>query len=361
MSDPLDGSRRDARPDDVAFLRRTLIVAAISVLALFLWMVRGALLLAFAAVIVAVLITAVAAILSRRLHVPSRWSVAAACVSIAVLLVPVVLLVRSELQEQAATLLSRLPQAISAFEERFGVEIPTLGGGGAAQGKGATPEPSTVGAVAQRAASAAVLVLDALGALVLAIVGGVFIAADPATYRRGLVRLLPRSQRDRVQDALVASGHALRLWLQAQLVAMAMVGILVGLGAWAIGLPAPLALGLIAALADFVPLIGPFIGAVPGVLLAAGLGWEMTLWTVALYLAVQQIEGNLLTPLLGERMVSIPPALLLFSVVAAGAALGTGGVLLAAPLTVVAVVLVSKLYVTETLGEPVAAPGEKSP
>jgi predicted PurR-regulated permease PerM len=173
-----------------------------------------------------------------------------------------------------------------------------------------------------------------------------------------MARLMPRAQQARAEEALAASGRALRLWLKAQLLAMVVVGTLTGLGAWAIGLPAPLVLGLLAGLADIVPLVGPFIGAAPAVLLALNHGWETMAWTLALYIAVQQIEGNLLTPLLGERMMSIPPALLLFSVVAAGAALGVGGVLLAAPLTVVAVVLVGKLYVRETLGKPVEVPGE---
>jgi predicted PurR-regulated permease PerM len=85
------------------------------------------------------------------------------------------------------------------------------------------------------------------------------------------------------------------------------------------------------------------------------------LWTGALYLAVQQLESNVLTPLLGQRLVSVPPALLLFAVVAAGAVLGLGGVVLAAPLTVVAYVMVQTLYVRQTLGEPVRVPGEEPP
>jgi predicted PurR-regulated permease PerM len=94
------------------------------------------------------------------------------------------------------------------------------------------------------------------------------------------------------------------------------------------------------------------------VLLAVNQGWDALFWTAALYLAVQQLEGNVLTPIVGERMVSIPPGLLLISLVATGAALGIGGVLLAAPLTVLAVVMVSKLYVRDTLGNSVEVPGE---
>lgn len=338
---------------EIAFLRRVLIVAAVVAMVLFAWSVRHALLLVFAAILVAVLLRAVADALQARLRVPDGWSVAGA---VLVTIGPVVLalaLVGNELRAQAMELLEGLPEAADTLERVFGIRIP-MPGGPAEQ----AADASTVGQVALQAASWVLVALDALAALVIVVAGGIYFAGDPAAYRRGVARLLPRSQLPRVNDALSASGNALRLWLKAQLIAMAAVGLLTGLGAWAIGLPAPLALGLFAALADIVPLVGPFIGAVPGLLLALNQGPETLLWTAGLYLLVQQLEGNVLTPMIGQRMVHIPSALLLFSVVAAGSVLGLGGVLLAAPLTVVAVVLVGKLYVRETLGKPAPVPGD---
>lgn len=353
-SGPAQGWRRE-----VAFLRRTLIVAGVAVLLLFLWSIRGALLLAFAAVLVAVLIRAVADPLHEHLRVPRQISVLLACLLIGLPLAAVLMLVGSEMRAQVLQLLENLPEAAAALEREFGLRIPVPGRTEAGDAADRAADASAVGEVARQAASAALVAVDALAALVLMVAGGVYFAAEPDLYRRGLARLLPHAQQERGQEALDATGRALKRWLLAQLVAMTAVGTMTGLGAWAIGLPAPLALGLFAGLVDIVPLVGPFIGALPGLLLAFNMGWEMLAWTAALYLLVQQVEGNILTPLLGERMVSIPSALLLFAVVAAGAALGVGGVLLAAPLTVVVVVLVSKLYVRETLGRRVEVPGEE--
>jgi predicted PurR-regulated permease PerM len=339
---------------EVAFLRRTLIVAGVVVLLLFLWTVRGALLLALAAVLVAVLIHAIADPLRERLRLTARIAVPVACLLIAVPLALTLILVGNEMRSQVGLLLDNLPEAAATLESEFGIRIPVPGAAGPTD----LPDASAVGAVARQAASVALIAVDSLAALAIVLAGGIYFAADPGRYRRGLARLLPRAQQQRARDALDAAGGALRLWLLAQLAAMAVVGTLTGLGAWAIGLPAPLALGLFAGLVNIVPLLGPFIGAVPGVLLAFNLGWEMLAWTAGLYLVVQQIEGNVLLPLLGQRLVSIPSALLLFAVVAAGAAFGLGGVLLAAPLTVLVVVLVGKLYVRETLGQQVEVPGE---
>jgi predicted PurR-regulated permease PerM len=174
-----------------------------------------------------------------------------------------------------------------------------------------------------------------------------------------VVKLLPPSQHARANDALLASGRALRQWLLAESVAMALVGILVGVGTWLIGLPAPLALALFAAITEFVPVVGPIIGAIPAVLLATTQGSSTLLWTIVLFLAVQQVESNLITPVVERRMVSIPPALLLFSVLAMGLLFGVVGLFVAAPLTVVLFVLVNKLYVQDTLGEAAEIPGER--
>jgi predicted PurR-regulated permease PerM len=154
------------------------------------------------------------------------------------------------------------------------------------------------------------------------------------------------------------SGQALRLWLVGQLGAMVMVGFLTATGLWLLGLPSPLALGLLAALTEFVPLVGPIAAALPALLLATAGGLEMVIWTLALYVFVQQAENYIITPLLQHRTVSLPPALTLFALLAAGVVLGPLGVILAAPLTVLVYVAVKKLYVRETLGEETPVPGE---
>jgi predicted PurR-regulated permease PerM len=83
------------------------------------------------------------------------------------------------------------------------------------------------------------------------------------------------------------------------------------------------------------------------------------LWALGLVLVVQQVESNMLMPLVQRKMVQIPPAVLLFSVVVFGAVFGVLGTILAGPLTVLAYTLVAKLYVRETLGQQAEVPGEE--
>ena len=96
----------------------------------------------------------------------------------------------------------------------------------------------------------------------------------------------------------------------------------------------------------------------PALLVALSDGGSAVAWTALLFVAVQQLESNVIEPLVQRRMVEIPPALLLFAVVAVGLLFGAPGVIMAAPLTVVAYVVVKKLYVRQVLGQETPVPGE---
>jgi predicted PurR-regulated permease PerM len=139
---------------------------------------------------------------------------------------------------------------------------------------------------------------------------------------------------------------------------MACVAVLSTVAYWLIGLPSALALGLIAGLADFIPFLGPILGALPAVLIAFSVSGEAALWTVLAVLAIQQIEGNIIFPLVARSVISIPPALALFAILIGSVLFGTLGLIFGFPLAVLTYVLVKKLYVRETLGEHTTVPGE---
>lgn len=339
---------------EVAFLRRVLIVLGVVVLALFAWQVRGALLLAFGAVVSATLMLAAAQPFRERFGLSDRWALLAGGAALLVLLALVLLLIGAPLRAQLGQLAERLPEAARALEARFGVRLPSLGEEGA-------PGLPEIGGVIGRVAAFGRTLVDALSALVLVVVGGAYLAASADSSLRGVVKLLPPSRHARAEEVLRTMGRALHQWLLATLMAMGLVAVLVALGAWLIGLPSPLALGLFAGLAEFIPVVGPVLGAVPVLLLALTQGAGHFAWALALVLAVQQLEANMITPMIQQRMVEVPPALLLFSIVAFGAVFDLAGVVLAGPLTVVALVAVRMLYQRQTLGERVTVPGEDPP
>ena len=111
-------------------------------------------------------------------------------------------------------------------------------------------------------------------------------------------------------------------------------------------------------LAHALAYVGPFLGAVPAILLAFTVDGYTVLWTIGALVLIQQLEGNVIFPMIEKRAVAVPPALALFAIVAGGVLFGTPGFIFGFPLAVVAFVLVKKLYVRETLGEATPVPGE---
>ena len=113
-------------------------------------------------------------------------------------------------------------------------------------------------------------------------------------------------------------------------------------------------------LTNFIPFIGPILGAIPALIFALAIDVETVLWTAGATVAIQQLEGNIMTPLIQRQAVLMPPALALFAIVIFGLLFGLLGVFLAVPLAVALLVLVKKLWVRETLGEHTVVPGEES-
>ncbi len=336
---------------DAEFVRRVLILLAIAAVVLLAWRLADVLLLAFGSVLVAVLLHAFAEVLARHAGVPERWSLTAGTAIIVVVALGLFVLFGAQLRVQLATVAERLPFALNNLTKELGIgeftsQLPQMLG----MGPG--------GGFVSRVAGIGGAILGGLADFFLVVIAGIYIAANPTIYRRGFVKLFPVGQHARVEDSLQATGRALRLWLTSQLIAMAAVGMLSTGAFWLIGLPSPVALGFIAGLADFIPFVGPIIGALPAILLAFTLDGQAVLWTLLAVVAIQQIEGNVIFPLVEKRVVTIPPALALFAIVAGGVLFGTLGLVFGFPLAVVAFVLVKKLYVRETLGEPTPVPGE---
>lgn len=145
-----------------------------------------------------------------------------------------------------------------------------------------------------RVANAATRTLGALGSIGLVLVLGVYLAADPQLYRRGLVRLVPPAWRARVDGALLASAQALSRWLLGQGISMLFVGSTTAIGLAMLGIPLAATIGVIAGVLAFVPFFGPIASGILAVLLAFMQGPQQALYVAGLCIAIQQVEGNLL-------------------------------------------------------------------
>lgn len=337
------------------FVQRTLVVLLLVGLALLAVHLSNVLLLVFGAVLIAVILRAVADPLSDRLKLPQWLSLILAVLLLAGLIGLTFFLFGAQIVGQVQQLADSLPGAVDSLKQRiaslpYGQQLMTSLQGSAPGG----------GNVLGRLGGWAMTLSDILSNIVVVVVSGIFLATEPRLYERGLVKLFPKHRTDAMQSALHNTGRALRKWLLGQLVSMTLVGVLTGIGLWLIGVPSPLALALIAGLSEFIPLVGPTIGAVPGLLIALSAGPETALWAALVYLGVQQVESNLITPLVEKHVVSLPPSVTLIAVLAIGTLFGPLGVLLSAPLAVVLYALVNQLYVRDLLGRNTKIPGAQN-
>ena len=320
------------------FTRYVLVVLALLALVLFVGKIANVLLLVFAGIVFAAVIRAASTPLRRRTGMSDTWSVALVSFALAVLLIGGIYLFGKQVVTQAEQFWSAIQTASEKIQEKVG-ESPfatTV----LENMKAATGE-ETVSKVAKGTFTA----FGGIADLILVIFLAMYLAADPATYRNGVLLLLPKGARERVGEALDAAGVALKKWLVGQLGAMLFVGVLTAIGLWIAGVPLAIPLGILSGVLDFVPVVGPFVAAIPGVIIAFAQGPQVALYAVLVYVAVQFIEGHLVIPLAQKWAVSMPPALALVAIVAFGVVFGLPGVLFALPLTVVAMVMVKKLYV----------------
>ena len=184
-----------------------------------------------------------------------------------------------------------------------------------------------------------------------------YLAASPRVYREGVIRLVPPAHRDRAEQVVSALGYHLRWWMVGRAVAMAVVALITGMGLWIVGVEQFLILGVLAGLLNAIPYLGPIISAVPGVLLALIVGPTTALWAAGVYLLAQAVDNYLVTPLIQQSTVNLPPALTIIALVLVGVLFGVLGLIVAAPLLVTVMVMVKMLYVEDTLGDRLHVPG----
>lgn len=340
------GANRDLAARSAIVVITTLAIVAV---ALLLWQVLGLLVLIFAAALLAVTLSAIGDWVSRKSGLPYKLGLLIASLLIAALGGFSLWLLGSQIAGQMDQLSTLLPNAWDQVRSYL-QQRPW--------GRVVLDEVQSL-SLGPWAGTAAFAVIGGVADIILVIVGGVYLAVQPDLYRRGLIALVPHAGKQKAAETLDESRIALWQWLKGQFISMAIVGVLTAAGLWLIGMPSALALGFLAGVAEFVPYIGPFLAAAPAILLALSEGSLTLFWVVLLYLAVQQIESNLVMPIVMRKLVYLPPALTVFSIVALGSVFGPLGAILAAPLTVFLYVLVSKLYVEGALGKKAELPSDQ--
>jgi predicted PurR-regulated permease PerM len=334
------------------FTVRVFIVVVAAALVAMTWLLSDVLLLVFGAALLALGLRLLSRPLVTRLGLANGPALAIAITFLLGAMAGVTLLLGPTFSQELSGLAERLPAAYSKFAQRF--ELGSFGELIANSGA-----VSSIGSLASRLFAWGSTIIGVIASAAILVVGGIYLAADPDLYLKGAIKLFPAALRPQLELSARESGTALQRWLVAQLIAMAIVGVATALGLFIVGVPSAIALGLIAGVAEFIPLIGPFVALLPILIMAASQDLQTLTGAFVVFILIQQVESNVMAPLIAKKAVAIAPALGLFAVVAMGIIFGPLGLLLGYPLVIVADTFVRRLYVLDTLGTSVDILGTK--
>jgi len=350
---------------DRLFVKRLLIVCGVITLTVLL--VLGAIyvfdvvLLLFGAILVAIFLHGLANILRRRVpRLSEGKSVLLVAFAIVAVLSFGVWLLAPDVADQIKNLREELPmsaQKASAYVSQFNLgktiiaQLPSIE---------EVLEKINLSALLSRVGGFFSTTLGAIANIALMLLLAVYLASEPKTYIRGFTKLFPPDRRKRVREILLEIGETLSWWLVGKGASMLFIGVLTWIGLSFIGVPLALTLGLIAGLFSFVPNFGPILSAVPAILLAFIDSPQKALYVLILFVVVQLIESNLVTPMIERRTVELPPVLTIASQLTLAILIGAVGLILATPILAVVMVLVQTVYIEDVLGDKDVEVNEKN-
>lgn len=325
--------RRRATPE------RLLIIAAIAILAfLFVWFQLQLLLLAFAGILVAVLLRTITRWIQRHTRLNGMFAYAATLLLLGFAAAALGMMIAPRAITQLSQVADSMPDSIHRLEQpldrtRLGHAILTE-----------AQHLVTGGSLNTRLPEIAGTVTSGITNLIIIVVIGFFAALHPRGYREGLLVAFPPARRARARQIFSELEHQLRWWLFGQMLPMAALGIGSGIGLTLLGVHLPWALGLLTGAAVFLPYAGTILAGIPSILMGLQRSPQTALWVLILYILLHIAEGYILTPLVQRRAVRLPPVLTILAQFFMWNVGGILGLAVAAPLASAGIVLVKELY-----------------
>jgi predicted PurR-regulated permease PerM len=330
------------------YLTKVGLVTIVVLLSLLLWYAADIFLLFFAGVLLAVALRSLADALARRAPISSGWSLAIVVLIFSALVVMIAWLYGPQIVQGIYDFARGLPSAVRSIE-RY---LLGFGWGQQLLESLANVPWATVGQdILKRLVGIFSTALPAIAGIFVVLFLGLYLSAEPKLYINGFLRLVPIARRQRAADVAHQLGYVLKWFLVGRILSMAVLFVLTWIGLFFLNVPYAFPLALLAGLLEFIPNIGPILSAVPAIIVAFSQSPMLAVWVVVLYLALQTFQSYLVTPLIQREMIAVPPALLFLVQLVMGLLFGILGLLLAAPMTAVLVVLVRALYVEDALGD----------
>jgi predicted PurR-regulated permease PerM len=239
------------------------------------------------------------------------------------------------LLEEALALANRL-QSFFGLGTQIGLDPESLSG---------VAREFLTGSTVSTAAGVGLTAATVVSFGVVVFISTIYLVIRPEPWVNGFVSLFPAEWRQRTREVLQTLYHTVQRWFLGQLAAMTFIAVFWAISLSLIGVPFALLLGIFSGLISFIPYVGALISVVLPVLLALVSDPFTAVYVILAFIIIQQIEGNLLHPIVMSRAVDLHPALVVFAILVMGTLFGIVGVFLAVPLVAALQVLVRELWV----------------
>ncbi|MFA6006674.1 MAG: AI-2E family transporter [Candidatus Paceibacterota bacterium] len=221
-----------------------------------------------------------------------------------------------------APITDNFPQIVDGLRQQFSLVDAFVPGGAV----------STVGGNVVHTAG---VLVGSLFMLILILVLSFYLAVQ----EHGIDNFIRLVASDQYEEYLIdlwkRSRKKIGYWMQGQVLLGLLIGVFVYLGLAVFGIKYALLLAVLAAIFEIIPVFGPILSAVPGVLLGFSQGYGMGLFILGFYIIIQQFENHLIYPLVVRKIVGIPPILVILSLIVGGQLFGFLGILIAVPIATI--------------------------
>ena len=314
----------------------------------FAYRTSGVILAFLLTILLSIILSAPVNYLARR-GWPRTWGVLAVIAALAAMLwlfglalVPAVETQSREFVEAFPTLLEEALALVNRLQSFFGLGTQI---GLDPQSLSSVGREFLTGSTVSTAAGVGLTAATVVSLAVVVFISTIYLVIRPEPWVNGFVSLFPAGWRQRTREVLQILYQTVQRWFLGQLAAMTFIAVFWAISLSLIGVPFALLLGIFSGLISFIPYLGALISVVLPVLLALISDPFSAVWVILAFIIIQQIEGNLLQPIVMSRAVDLHPALVIFAILVMGTLFGLIGVFLAVPLVAALQVLVRELWV----------------